>query len=102
MQIFQYKSIIENLPLSCLITVMAFFLYQSHALFGWQYTIKIFYASVGSEIPCIAGTTEDLIDMIEFVNLLLIWMKKQGSECACIVSLLKDFLGKYLKVYRYR
>ena len=42
---------------------------------------KIFYASVGSEILCIARTTTDLINTVTRVNPFLIQMKKQGSEC---------------------
>ena len=38
---------------------------------------KIYYASIGSEIVCIARTTTDLINMVKRVNLLLLRMKSK-------------------------
>ena len=40
----------------------------------------------------------DLINMLTRVNLLLIQIKNQGSECVHIISLLKDIFGKNFKV----
>ena len=61
-------------------------------------TSKIFYALIGSEILRITSTTTDLINMVRRVNLLLIQMKKQGSECTRVISLLKKIFGKHFKV----
>ena len=36
--------------------------------------------------------------MVTRVNLLLIWMKKQGSECTHFILLLKEIFGKHLNV----
>ena len=54
---------------------------------------KLFIDSVKSEMIRIVRTTSDLINMITHANLLLIWMKKQGSECDCIISLLEKIFG---------
>ena len=42
---------------------------------------NIFYASINFEILPIARKTSDLINMIASVNILLIQMTKQRSEC---------------------
>ena len=56
---------------------------------------KIFYASIGSEIFCIARKTTDLIHIAKCVNLLLIQMKKkQTNGCAHIILLLENIFGK--------
>ena len=60
---------------------------------------KTFYASIDSEILCIVRTTIDLINMVELVNLLLVKMKKQGSECTLIISSLKKIFGKHFNVF---
>ena len=60
---------------------------------------KIFYASASSDILHIARATTDLINMVTRVNLLLIRIKKQGSKCVHIISLLKEIFGKHFKVY---
>ena len=62
------------------------------------YRLK-YYASVGSEIVHIARTTTDLINVVTTVKLLLIQMKKKGSECVRTMSLLKKFFGKHYKVF---
>ena len=36
--------------------------------------------------------------MVTRVNLLLIWMKKQGGECTHFILLLKEIFGKHFKV----
>ena len=38
--------------------------------------------------------------MVTRVNLLFIRMKKQGSECTLIISLLKNIFGKHFKVFQ--
>ena len=45
----------------------------------------ILYASVGSKILCTARKTTDLTNRFTRVNLLLIRMDKQGSECISII-----------------
>ena len=60
---------------------------------------KIFYASIGSEILHIVLATTDLVNMVKRVNLLLIRMKKQVSECTRIISLFKKVFGKHFKVF---
>lgn len=45
----------------------------------------ILYASVGSKILCTARKTTDLTNMLTRVNLLLIRMDKEGSECISII-----------------
>ena len=63
------------------------------------YHLKSFYASISSEILRIARTTSELINMVTRVNLLLIRMKKQGSEYTRIILLLKKVFGKPFKVF---
>ena len=60
---------------------------------------KIFHASVGSEILRLFKRTACLINMIAYVNLLLIKIKKPGSEGTRIVSLLKRIFGKHFKLF---
>ena len=55
---------------------------------------KIIYVSVDSEILRITRITTDLINFVTHVNLLLIWMKKRGSECVLTIDLLKKIFGK--------
>ena len=59
----------------------------------------IFYASIGSEFLCFTRPLTDLINMVTHVNLLLIQMERQGSECTSITSSLKKIFGK-LKVLK--
>ena len=47
---------------------------------------KLFYASISSEILHIAGTTAGLMNMAERVNLLLMWMKRQGCDWLVLFS----------------
>ena len=53
----------------------------------------------GSKIMRIARITTDLINMVTHVTSLLIRMKKQGSECYCIISLLKKIFGRHFVVF---
>ena len=46
---------------------------------------KIFYDSISSKILGIARKTADLINLVTHVNVLLISMKKQGSESTQII-----------------
>ena len=48
---------------------------------------KIFYALISPEILHINRSEIDLINMVTRVKLLLIWIKKQGSELVHIISL---------------
>ena len=57
---------------------------------------KKFYASIGCEIPRMIGTT-DPISMMKHVNLLVIRMKNEGSECPILKKILRN-TSKYLKV----
>lgn len=57
------------------------------------------YASISSEILRIARTTTDLANMVTWINLFLIRMKKLGSEWVCIIPLFKNILGKHCKVF---
>lgn len=55
------------------------------------------FGSAGSKIL----TINDLINMVKRVNPLLMQMKRQGSECTRIISLLKKIFGKhFFKVLR--
>lgn len=56
------------------------------------------YASVGFEILHIAMITTDLINIVTGVNLFLIRMKNQDSECTCILLKLKKIYGKHIRV----
>ena len=56
---------------------------------------KKFYASIGCEIPRMVGTT-DPISMMKHVNLLVIRMKNEGSEC----PILKKIFAKHFKVFK--
>lgn len=60
---------------------------------------QIFHASIGSEILHLFKRTAGLVNMIAHVNLLLIKIKKPGSEGTRIVSLLKKMFGKHFKVF---
>ena len=64
--------------------VFPFYINRIH-YFNSNTPSKVFYASVGSEAPCIARTTTDLIKMVSRVILLLIRMAKQSSECIRII-----------------
>ena len=66
---------------------------------GSNITSKIFHASIGSEILRIIKRRTDLINMIAHVNNLLIEIKKPGSECTRIFSLLKKIFWKHFKVF---
>ena len=55
---------------------------------------KIFYASFDSEILHVAKATSNLINMVTRANLLVIRMKKKGSQCICIILLLTKIFGK--------
>ena len=59
---------------------------------------KIFYPSTDSKILHIANPITDLIN-ITCINLLM-QMKKQGSECSCIISTLKNIFRKHAKVHQ--
>ena len=61
--------------------------------------LEIYYATISSEILRNNRTTTDLINMVICVNLLLIRMKKQSSECTRIISLLKEIFAKHFKVF---
>lgn len=63
---------------------------------GGNIPSKTFYPSVDLEISCIVKTPAGLIDMVTHVNLLLMQMKKQGSGCVHIISLLKRIFHKHL------
>ena len=52
--------------------------------------LKLLYASICSEILHITKTTTDLINMVRQGHRLLIRMKKQGTECTRIISLLNQ------------
>ena len=60
----------------------------------------MFYAIIGSETVRIARTTRNPSNMVKPVGLLLIRMKKQGSECIRIDWLLKKIFGKHFKVFQ--
>ena len=57
----------------------------------------LFY--VGSGNLCIARKTTDLINMSTYANLLLIQMKRQDSECVCIILLVKNIFEKHFQVF---
>ena len=83
---------IENLQFSSLIKEMPF-PFNCMPYLDSNIPFNIFYASVGSEILCIARTTTDLINTVTRVNPFLIQMKKQGSEC--VHSILLSILFYY-------
>ena len=56
---------------------------------------KKFYASIGFEILRMVGST-DLISVMKHVNLLVIQMKNEGSEC----PILKKIFAKHFKVFK--
>ena len=60
---------------------------------------KIFCTSIGCEILHVSRTVRSLINMVTHVDLLLMWMKKQSSECTHIISVLKMIFGKHFKVF---
>ena len=60
----------------------------------------MFYAIIGSETVRIVRKTTNLSNMVKPVGLLLIRMKKQGSECIRIVWLLKKIFGKHFNVFQ--
>ena len=60
---------------------------------------KIYYASIGSEIVCIARTTTDLINMVKRVNLLLLRMKSKLVNVPASFHYWKIFLGKTLMCF---
>ena len=63
-------------------------------------TLKLLYASICSEILHITKTTTDLINMLRQGHRLLIRMKKQGTECTRIISLLNQiFWGNTFKFF---
>ena len=63
------------------------------------FMLCLFY--VGSENLCIPRKTTDLINMSTYANLLLIQMKRQDSECVCIILLVKNiFVYLYCIVTR--
>ena len=47
---------------------------------------KLFYALISSEILHIAGATAGLMNMAEHVNLLCMWMKRQGCDWLVLFS----------------
>ena len=53
---------------------------------------------LNSKIIRIASTTTGLVNIVKRVNLLLIWLKKQGSECVLITDILEKIFGKNLKL----
>ena len=59
----------------------------------------IFRVSIGSEILYFVRAITNLINMVTHVDLLLIWMKKQSSECTHIFLLLRLIIGKHFKVF---
>ena len=60
---------------------------------------KIFYSLLISEILRIARTKKDPTNLITVANLLLIRMKKQGSECVHIILILRKVFGKHLEYF---
>ena len=63
-------------------------------------TLKLLYAPICSEILHITKTTTDLINMVRQGHRLLIRMKKQGTECTRIISLLNQiFWGNTFKFF---
>ena len=68
-------------------------------LYDSNIPFQIFYASIGSEFLCFTRPLTDLINMVTHVNLLLIQMERQGTECTSITSSLKKIFGK-LKVLK--
>ena len=86
---FQQKSTIENFRLSCLIKEVPFpiwtALYRQKFFMLWS--VQKFYLF------------SDLINMITRIGLLLIPMKKQGSECVHFISPLKKNFGKHFKIF---
>ena len=73
--------------------------FTSHTLLRYNIPSKILYALIDSKILHFARTTADLINMVTSVNFLMINLRRQGSECVCINSLLKNTFGKYFKVF---
>lgn len=99
-----WKSLIENLQLSCLIKVM--YIGIDCPIWASKYSYldsitppKTFYASVNSETLCIARTTIDLVHMVPWPNHFSIWMKNRDSECTHIILLLKKMCGKFFEVF---
>ena len=63
-------------------------------------TLKLLYASICSEILHITQATTDQINMVRQGHRLLIRMKKQGTECTRIISLLNQiFWGNTFKFF---
>ena len=95
--IFQQKSMIENLQLSCLIKEMEMYLtfISVHPYFDSNIPCNIFYVSIGSQILCIARTRTDLVDLTTHVSLLLMRIKKQRSVCTRIILLLKNIIQTF-------
>ena len=89
------KKVVVSALLNCLVSVYVSFhlmycrdcYHEGDALFvSSNVPSKLFYASVSSEILHIAGTTAGLMNMAERVNLLLIWMKRQGCDWLVLFS----------------
>ena len=59
---------------------------------------KIYHASIGSEVLCLARTAMDLNIIVTNPNLLL-RMKKHCGEFTRIISLLKKIFGRTFKVF---
>ena len=60
---------------------------------------KIFFALISSEIISIARTATGMNNIVIRISLLLIRMKKHGSECVRIILLLKKIFKKHFKVF---
>lgn len=64
-----------------------------------NYPSRNFYASINSGILRIVRTITDLSYRVKCVNLLFMRIEEQGSEFICTISLFKNVLGKYFKVF---
>lgn len=91
--IFQWKSMIGNLQLTCLIKEIFFpFYINPMSYLDSNILSRKCFASFCSAILRIEKTTINPLDMVTRFNFLLM---RQGSECTCIVSLLEKIFGKH-------